>query len=159
MATNTYISRLNSWNSVRNLLFAMVSVTYLLNAIYRDIWRARPVALPLSSWHLLHVHVHPHSRQKAQILARPPLKNALEAFLHFYQERELVHYCYKPFVYRGLQFWTQGRNPNLLNSDFKGTVSGDGYFFEGLNILISTFCVYDDGFQGLSKAFTALYNY
>ncbi len=26
-------------------------------------------------------------------------------------------------------------------------------FFEGLNILIRTFCVYADGFQGLSKAF------
>jgi hypothetical protein len=88
------------------------------------------VALPLSSWHLLHVHVHPHSRQKAKILARLSLKNALEAFLHFYQERELVHYYCKPFVYRGLQFWTQGRNPHLLNIDFKGTVSGDGYFFK-----------------------------
>jgi hypothetical protein len=30
------------------------------------------------------------------------------------------------------------------------TVSRDGYFFEGLNILISTVCVWDDGFQGLS---------
>ncbi len=119
--------------------------------LHRDIWRARPVALPLSSWHLLHVHVHPHSRQKAQILARLSLKNSPETFLHFYQE--LVHYYYKPFVYRGLQFWTQGRHPHLLNSDFKGTVSGDGYFFEGLNILISTFCVCADRFQGLSKAF------
>ncbi len=37
----------------------------------------------------------------------------------------------------------------------KGAVSRDGYFFEGLNILISTFCfcVYADGFQGLSEAF------
>jgi hypothetical protein len=34
-----------------------------------------------------------------------------------------------------------------------GTVSRDGYFFEGLNISISTFCVCDDGFQGLSKDF------
>ncbi len=33
-----------------------------------------------------------------------------------------------------------------------GTVSRDGYFFEGLNILISTgtVCVWTDGFQGLS---------
>ncbi len=30
-------------------------------------------------------------------------------------------------------------------------VSRDGYFFEGLNILISTFCVCADGFQDLSK--------
>ncbi len=29
----------------------------------------------------------------------------------------------------------------------------DGFFFEGLNILVSTFCVSADGFQGLSKAF------
>jgi hypothetical protein len=35
----------------------------------------------------------------------------------------------------------------------KGTVSRDGYFFDGLNILISTFCVCADGYQGLSKAF------
>ncbi len=36
---------------------------------------------------------------------------------------------------------------------FKGTLSRDGYFFEGLNILISTFCECADDFQGLSKAF------
>jgi hypothetical protein len=36
---------------------------------------------------------------------------------------------------------------------FKGTVSRDGYFFECLNILISTFSKWADGFQGLSKAF------
>jgi hypothetical protein len=37
----------------------------------------------------------------------------------------------------------------------KGTVSREGYFFEGLNILIGTltFCVCADGFQGLLKAF------
>jgi hypothetical protein len=35
----------------------------------------------------------------------------------------------------------------------KGTVSRDGYILEGLNILISTFCICADGFQGLSKAF------
>ncbi len=35
----------------------------------------------------------------------------------------------------------------------KGTVSRDWYFFEGLKILIITFCVSADGFQGLSKAF------
>jgi hypothetical protein len=35
----------------------------------------------------------------------------------------------------------------------KGTVSRDGHFFEVLNILISTFCVCADGFQGLSKTF------
>jgi hypothetical protein len=35
----------------------------------------------------------------------------------------------------------------------KGTVSRDGYFFEGLNILISTFCVCAEGFQDLSNAF------
>jgi hypothetical protein len=36
---------------------------------------------------------------------------------------------------------------------FKGTVSRDIYFFEGLNILIGTFCECDDGFQDLSKHF------
>jgi hypothetical protein len=36
---------------------------------------------------------------------------------------------------------------------FKGTVSRDGYFFEGLNSLIGTCCMCADGFQGLSKAF------
>jgi hypothetical protein len=43
--------------------------------------------------------------------------------------------------------------PNLFE-DLKGTVSRDGYFFEGLkNILISIFFEGADGFQGLSKAF------
>jgi hypothetical protein len=32
-------------------------------------------------------------------------------------------------------------------------VSRDGYFFEGLNSLISTFCVSTDGFPGLAKVF------
>ncbi len=32
----------------------------------------------------------------------------------------------------------------------------DGYFFEGLNIVINTFCT---GFQGLSKAFRYLSNF
>ncbi len=32
-------------------------------------------------------------------------------------------------------------------------MSRDGYFFEDLNSLISTFCVYADGFQGLTKTF------
>jgi hypothetical protein len=36
---------------------------------------------------------------------------------------------------------------------FKRTASRDGYFFQGLNILIVTFCVCADGFQGISKAF------
>jgi hypothetical protein len=41
-----------------------------------------------------------------------------------------------------------------VNKQLKGTVSRDGFCFEGLNILISTFCVCGDGFQGsLSKAF------
>jgi hypothetical protein len=35
----------------------------------------------------------------------------------------------------------------------KGTASRDGYFFEGLKILIITFRVSADGFQGLLKAF------
>jgi hypothetical protein len=42
---------------------------------------------------------------------------------------------------------------------FKGTVSRDEYFFDGLNILISTFCVCADGSQGLSKAFLLPYTY
>ncbi len=41
----------------------------------------------------------------------------------------------------------------LYQSNVKGTGPRDGYFFESLNILISTFCVCADGFQGLSKAF------
>jgi hypothetical protein len=32
-------------------------------------------------------------------------------------------------------------------------MSQDGYFFEGINIFISTFCVCANGFQGLSTAF------
>ncbi len=40
-----------------------------------------------------------------------------------------------------------------LHITLKGTVSRDGYFSEGLNILISIFCVCAGGFQGLSKAF------
>jgi hypothetical protein len=41
----------------------------------------------------------------------------------------------------------------FVKSTFKGTVSRDGYFFGRLNILIGTFCVCADGFQGLRKAF------
>jgi hypothetical protein len=41
--------------------------------------------------------------------------------------------------------------------DFKGTVSRDGYFFDSLNILISTFCVCDDGFQCVLKSFSLPY--
>ncbi len=40
-----------------------------------------------------------------------------------------------------------------LHITHKGTVSRDGYFSEGLNILISIFCECAGGFQGLSKAF------
>jgi hypothetical protein len=36
----------------------------------------------------------------------------------------------------------------FFESIFKGTVSGDGYFFKGLNIIFSTSCVCADGFQG-----------
>jgi hypothetical protein len=36
----------------------------------------------------------------------------------------------------------------------KGTVSQDGYFFEGLTILITTFCVCADGFKVLQKLFS-----
>ncbi len=56
-----------------------------------------------------------------------PWRMPLKLFYTF-----IKNYYYKPFVYRGLQFWTQGRNTHLLNSDFKGTVPGDGYFLEGL---------------------------
>ncbi len=38
-------------------------------------------------------------------------------------------------------------------------MSRDGYFFEGLNILIRIFCVCADGFQGLPKAFHYPYNF
>jgi hypothetical protein len=46
----------------------------------------------------------------------------------------------QPFVI-GLQLFLQGQCHEM------------DIFFEGLNILISTFCVYADGFQDLSKAF------
>jgi|LakMenEpi03Aug12_release.lakeMendotaPanAssembly.Ray.scaffolds.fasta_scaffold2065806_1 hypothetical protein len=42
---------------------------------------------------------------------------------------------------------------DLLLDTVKGTVSRDGYFFEGLNILISFFCLLADDFQGLSNTF------
>ncbi len=50
----------------------------------------------------------------------------------------------------------QRKNRKFLHkgrSSVKGTVSRDGYFFEGLNIFISTFCVCAHGFQSLSQAF------
>jgi hypothetical protein len=42
---------------------------------------------------------------------------------------------------------------NQSQGSFKGQWHEMNSFFEGLNILISTFCVCADGFQGLSKAF------
>ena len=44
-------------------------------------------------------------------------------------------------------------NQHYLVSKIKGTGSRNGYFVKGLFILIFTFCVCADGFQGLSKAF------
>jgi hypothetical protein len=41
----------------------------------------------------------------------------------------------------------------------KGAVSRHWYFFEGLNILISTFCVCPDDFKIFQKLFTTLSNY
>ncbi len=41
----------------------------------------------------------------------------------------------------------------LLCLHIKWSPSNDGYFVEGLNILINTFCVCPGGFQDLSKAF------
>jgi hypothetical protein len=48
-----------------------------------------------------------------------------------------------------------------LNIDFslKGQRHEMDIFFNVLNILISTFCVFVDGFQGLSKLSTTLYSY
>ncbi len=46
----------------------------------------------------------------------------------------------------------------LSIASVKGTLPRDGYFFEGLNIVISTFWVWADGFQGLSKDFLFLWN-
>jgi hypothetical protein len=46
------------------------------------------------------------------------------------------------------QFQIKEKRLNL-----KGTMSRDGYFFEGLIVLLRTFWVCADGFQGLSKAF------
>ncbi len=45
----------------------------------------------------------------------------------------------------------------MSRTQLKGTLSGDGYLLSW-NILIRTFCVCADGFQGLSKAFHFLYN-
>jgi hypothetical protein len=49
--------------------------------------------------------------------------------------------------------------PGNEKAILKGSVSRDGYFCEGLNILINAFCVCADSLQGLSKTFTVLYNY
>jgi hypothetical protein len=55
--------------------------------------------------------------------------------------------------------WVAGRaagwSPRCLftTCSVKGTVSRDGYFFKGLNILTRTFCECADDFQGLSEAF------
>ncbi len=38
-------------------------------------------------------------------------------------------------------------------------MSRDGYFFKGVNILICTFYVCADGFQGFQKLFTTQYNF
>jgi hypothetical protein len=53
------------------------------------------------------------------------------------------------------QEWATNYNHFIsqLASCFKGKVSQDGYLFKGLNILISTYFVCADGFQGLPKAF------
>jgi hypothetical protein len=52
--------------------------------------------------------------------------------------------------YTNLNRWTvRLKTMNHL----KGQCHEMDIFFEGLNILISTFCVCADGFQGLSKAF------
>jgi hypothetical protein len=45
------------------------------------------------------------------------------------------------------------------SSSFIGTMSGDGYFFEGLFILISTFCVCADGFKVLRNLYITLIIY
>ncbi len=50
-------------------------------------------------------------------------------------------------------FSCEGRRAGNYSNVIKGTVSRNGYFFEGQNILIITVCVCADGFQGLSKAF------
>jgi hypothetical protein len=42
---------------------------------------------------------------------------------------------------------------------FKGTLSRDGYFFEGLNIVFSTFCVCPDSFKVFQQLFNTIYNY
>ncbi len=75
----------------------------------------------------------------------------LKLFLKF-QERFTQdmqpHYVYSP---REMTRWV-----TYSVTWIKGTVSRDGYFFEGLDILISTFCACADGFQGLLKASFAL---
>jgi hypothetical protein len=151
MTTNTHISRRNSWvfskkPIVCNGICDMFTLCYTGIFDAHDLWHFLS-ALGIFFMFMFILTLGNRLKYSQHFPWRMPLK------LFYYQERELVHYYYKPFVFRGLQFWTQGRNTHLLNSDFKGTVSGDGYFFEGLNILISTFCIYDDGFQGLSKAF------
>ena len=54
------------------------------------------------------------------------------------------------FLSEGFLKWHFLSEPSYF---LKGTVSRGGYFFKGLNIVISTFCVCADGFQDLSKAF------
>ncbi len=42
---------------------------------------------------------------------------------------------------------------HVTKQELKKTESGEEYFFEGLNIITSTFYECADDFQGLSKAF------
>ncbi len=77
------------------------------------------------------------------------------AYIHALRARDVIIVFYKEFhVWKKLEnLWT------CLYGHLKGTVSRDGYFWRStVNSLISTFCVCADGFQGLSKLFTSVYN-
>ncbi len=70
----------------------------------------------------------------------------------------------KKTPYVSVQWWIEIHNKGYVTFkdnifptrvSLKGTVSRDGYFFEGLNILICTFCVYVlKVFKAYQKLFT-----
>jgi hypothetical protein len=86
-----------------------------------------------------------HEKKKQPHLGSPYLKKAIQfqkkniarVAIRHVQQGISVNYTYILYFIISLQ----------------GTVSPDGYFFEGLNILISTFGVCADGFRALSRAF------
>jgi hypothetical protein len=84
----------------------------------------------------------------------PSLWNLILKFLGALQDRDVASAFSCIFTK-----YIAGRTKNNTDIERYCTVSRDGYFFEGLNILFSTFCLCADGFQGLSKAFHYLVQY